>query len=69
VDFCPSISQCLVERIQSQLASHVPAQFPDDALSAGEIQDQREANMLLQQLNVRDIRSPNLVLSGDLGAL
>jgi hypothetical protein len=67
--FGPAISQRLGERIHGQLASHVPAQLPADALSAGKMQDNREVNMLMQQLDICDIRSPDLVQSSDLGAL
>ena len=42
------------------------SQLPPNAPSAGEIQDRHEVNMLMQQLNVCDIWSPNLVQSGDL---
>jgi len=50
------------------LAVYVSAQLPADALSAVEIQDHCQIDMLMQQLNVCDIRSPNLVQSGYLCA-
>jgi hypothetical protein len=40
---------------------HVSAQLPADVFSAVEIQDHRAIDVLMQQLNVCDIRDPGLV--------
>ena len=43
---------------------YVSAQLPADAFSAVEIQDHREIDVLVQQLDVCDIRYPGLVQPG-----
>lgn len=50
--------QCLGQGIHGQLASKVPAKIPDDTLSAGEVQDHCQVDILMLQLEVRDIRCP-----------
>jgi len=44
-----------------QITSYAPAQLPPDALSAAEIQDNREIDMRMLKLDISDIRSPSLV--------
>ena len=66
--FLGTVLQCLCQSTHGQIASYAPAQLPPDALSAVEIQDNREKDMLMLQLDISDIRSPCLVQSRDFPA-
>jgi hypothetical protein len=50
--FFGTVLQCLCQSTHGQIASYAPAQLPADALSAVEIQDNREKDMLMLQLDM-----------------
>jgi hypothetical protein len=53
--FRGSVLQCLCQSTHGQIASYAPYQLPDDALSAVNIQDNREKDMLMLKLDISDI--------------
>jgi hypothetical protein len=61
-------SMLLLKGTHGQIASYAPAQLLFNALSAVEIQDNREKDFLIMKLDISDIQNPRLVKPCDFSA-
>ena len=64
-----SIFKCIVKSIQCQLSIDVAVQVPADTSSGEDVDDHRKIDESFDQSNIRDVRRPDLIWSGDLQVL